>query len=171
VVQLDDVSGNGVVGGTVTFLRPANSARSTGFRCNRLQGRAQTFYTAERRAGAISSRASGTLHQGMSETVQPGPAIGLTGRSGNSRRPPLDNLVASLCQGLGLIRNGTLASRLHTRTEASVVLCDSPVTTDSLGKHRAYTLPPTAKSCTSRLPHRSRFASTSPKPLSNWQLY
>jgi len=151
VVQLDDVSGNGVVGGTVTFSVPANSGTFNPVSVvTDSKGRAQTFYTSGTKSGAISiTVTSGTLHQGMSETVQPGPAIGLTVVSGNSQKAAagttlVAKLVAKVVDSFG---NGIPGVSV-TYSDGGVggSFATSPVTTDSLGKATvAYTLPPTAQ--------------------------
>jgi len=149
VVQLDDVSNNGVPGGTITFSVPASSGTfSPASVVTDSKGRAQTFYTSGTKSGAISvTVTSGSLHQGMSETVQPGPATGLTVVSGNSQKAAASTtlpakLVAKVVDQYG---NG-IPGIAVTFTDGGVggSFATSPATTDALGKATVgYTLPPT----------------------------
>jgi hypothetical protein len=93
VVQLSDVSNNGVPGGSITFSVPTNPSTSGSFSSNPVttdsKGRAQTFYTSGTRSGAISITAkSGALQQGMSENIQPAAPTALTIIAGNSQKAP-----------------------------------------------------------------------------------
>jgi hypothetical protein len=149
VVQLDDVSNNGVPGGTVTFTAPASSGTFAPVSVvTDSKGRAQTFYTSGTKSGAISiTVTSGTLHQGMSETVQPGPAVGMTVVSGNSQKAAAGTtlaakLVAKVVDQFGNGIPGVSVTFADGGVGGS--FATSPATTDSLGRASvAYTLPPT----------------------------
>jgi hypothetical protein len=98
VVQLADAFNNGVPGGTVNF--PASSSSGSFSPTSVVtdaKGKAQTFYTSGTKSGALSiAITSGTLHQGMSETVQPGPPTALTLVSGNSQKAPASTKLPGL---------------------------------------------------------------------------
>jgi hypothetical protein len=149
VVQLNDVYNNGVPGGTITFSAPtASGSFSPATVVTDSKGRAQTFYTSGTKSGAIGiTITSGSLHQGMSETVLPGPATGLTIISGNSQKAAagtalLSNLDAKVVDQYG---NG-IPGLSVTFSDGGVggVITTSPATTDVQGRAIvSYTLPPT----------------------------
>ena len=150
VVQLSDVANNGVPGGSISFSVPANSG--TFSIPNPLvtdsKGRTQVFYTSGIKSGTIAITVmSGTLKQGMSATVQPGLATGLTVISGNSQKAAASTtlpakLVAKVVDQFG---NGIPALSV-TFDDGGVggSFATSPMTTDATGKASvAYTLPST----------------------------
>jgi hypothetical protein len=149
VAQLSDASNNGVPGGTITFSVPLNGGTfSTNSVVTDSKGRAQTFYTSGTKSGAIAvTVTSGAFHQGMSETVQPGPATGMTIVSGNNQKAASAStlpakLVAKVVDQFG---NG-IPGQSVTFSDGGVggVFSASPITTDAAGKATVtYTLPPT----------------------------
>ena len=149
VVQVDDVSNNGVVGQAVTFTAPANGGTfSPATVVTDSKGRAQSFYTSGTKGGAISlTITSGSLHQGMSETVQPGPATGMTVVSGSAQKAAAGTTLAAklVAKVVDQYGNG-IPGVTVTFSDGGVggSFATSPATTDSLGKATvAYTLPPT----------------------------
>jgi hypothetical protein len=149
IVQLDDVSNNGVPGGVVTFSAPANSGTfNPSSVVTDSKGRATTYYTSGTKSGAIAiTVASGSLHQGMSETVQSGVATALTVVSGGSQKAAAATtlaakLVAKVVDQFGNGIPGVTVTFDDGGVGGSFSI--SPVITDSTGKATvAYTLPPT----------------------------
>lgn len=147
VVQVDDVYNNGVVGQTVTFAIGANSGTFSPVSVvTDSKGRAQTFYTSGTKGGALPiTITTPTLHQGMSETVTPGPATAITILSGNSQKAAAGtklaaNLAAKVVDQYG---NGIPGVSV-TFSDGGVggAFSVSPVTTDATGRAIvSYTLP------------------------------
>ena len=149
VVQLDDVYNNGVPGGTMTFPAPSSSGSfSPVFAVTDSKGRAQTFYTSGTKSGALAiTVTSGTLHQGLSETVNPGPPTALTILSGNSQKAPAGSalpakIMAKVTDQYG---NGIPGvSVTFNDGGVSGSFAASQVVTDAQGRAMvSYTLPPT----------------------------
>ena len=149
VVKLADVSSNGVSGGTVTFSVPANSGTFAPVSVvTDSKGLAQTFYTSGTKSGAIAiTVTSGSFRQGMSETVQPGPATKMTIVSGNSQKAAAGTtlpatLVAKVVDQFGNEIPGLSVTFSDGGVGGTVSVV--PVTTDSLGRAIvSYTLPST----------------------------
>ena len=149
VIQVSDVSNNGVPGQSVTFTAPVNSGTfSPVSAVTDSKGRAQTFYTSGTKSGAIAlTITSGSLRQGMSETVQPGPATGITVVSGSAQKAAAGTTLAAklVAKVVDQYGNGIPGVSV-TFSDGGVggSFATSPVTTDSLGKATvAYTLPST----------------------------
>ena len=149
VVQVSDVSNNGVPGQPVTFSVPASSGTfSPVSTVTDSKGRAQTFYTSGIKSGAIAiTVTSGALHQGMSENIQPAPATGLSVISGNSQKAAAGKtlpaaLVAKVVDQYGNGIPGVSVTFSDGRVGGAA--SSSPVTTDSTGRASiSYTLPST----------------------------
>jgi hypothetical protein len=149
VVQLDDVSNNGVPGGTVTF--PAASASGSFSPLTVVtdsKGRAQSFYTSGTKSGAIAiTITSGALHQGMSETVLPGAPTAITLVSGNSQKAAASTTLATKLTAKVVDQyNNGIPGLSVTFSDGGVggVITTSPVVTDAQGRAIvSYTLPAT----------------------------
>jgi hypothetical protein len=97
VVKLADVHGIGVPGATMTFSAVVNGGTFAPVSVvTDVNGLAQTIYTSGTKSGAIGITAtSGTLHQGLSATVQPGPPTAISVLSGNSQKAPAGTQLAA----------------------------------------------------------------------------
>lgn len=150
-VQLKDVNGNGVPGGTVNFSAPtASGSFSPASVVTDINGKAQSFYTSGIKSGAISiTITSGTIHQGMSETVQPGPPTGIVILSGNNQRGPVSTTLPAALTAKIVDQQGNGIPGLSVAFSdggASGAFAASQIVTDAYGRAMAsYTLPPTPK--------------------------
>jgi hypothetical protein len=149
VVQLDDVYNNGVPGGTITFPAPSASGSFSPMSVvTDAKGRAQTFYSSGTKSGVLAiTVTSGGLHQGMSETVQPGPATGLTIVAGNLQKAAASaTLPVKLTVKVVDQYNNGIPGVSVTFSDGGMggAIAISPATTDVQGRALiSYTLPPT----------------------------
>jgi hypothetical protein len=112
------------------------------------KGRAQTFYSSGTKSGAIAiTVTSGALHQGMSETVLPGPATAMTIVSGNSQKAAAGTtLPTKLTAKVVDQYNNGIPGLSVTFSDGGVggVITTSPAITDAQGRAIvSYTLPQT----------------------------
>ncbi len=149
-VQLVDVNGNGVPGGTInftdgnkggTFSAPSVVTDST--------GTAQTLYTTSTKSGSLTFTAtSGSLHIALYGTVTAGPASGMSVVSGNNQTAPASTtLPAALVVKVVDQFNNLVPGAAVTFSDngAGGSFSASPVTTGTNGQATVtYTLPSTA---------------------------
>jgi hypothetical protein len=135
----------------VTFSAPASSGTfNPSSAVTDSKGRATTYYTSGTKSGAISiTVASGSLHQGMSETVQPGTATSLAVVSGGNQKAAPGTLLPAKLIAKVVDQFGNGIPGLSVTFGDGAVggsFSISSVTTDSTGKATvAYTLPSTAQ--------------------------
>ena len=149
VVKLEDIDNNGVPGGTMNFsdggkggtFSPASVVTDS-------TAKARTFYTTGTKSGTIAfTITSGSLHQGMYDTILAGPATGISVVLGNNQSANRSTVLPTVLAAKVVDQfNNVVPGAAVTFSDngAGGSFSVNPAITDSTGKATvSYTLPPT----------------------------